>query len=186
MDHPPLDRLLAALFPSPAIGSEPQLSVVAVLDGARDERIYRAVYDSRLPYECLFAGDIPYELAQAAPYLVHLDPGAAFTRWLIEEGWGKSFGIFAWTRADTETLRRHFRRLLQIKDEDGRRLFFRYYDPRVLRLYLPTCTAAELHEVLGPLRRLLAEGPEGQVMAYEPGGKPLRIVEAMAGESPRV
>jgi hypothetical protein len=178
MDHPSFDRLMAALFPPPPEGGGPAPSVYAVLDGARDERIYRAVYDSRLEYECLFAGDLSYELALAAPYLVKLDARAAFTRWLLEEGWGKSFGIFAWTRADTETLRRHCRRLLQIKDEAGRRLFFRYYDPRVLRLYLPTCTAAELREVLGPLGRLLAEGPDGQVIAYEPGGRPLRIVEA--------
>jgi hypothetical protein len=188
MDKLPVDGLLSALFPpAPADGSAPP-SVYAVIDGARDERIYRAVYDSRLEHECLFAGEISYELALAAPYLVHLDaghaggdpqtPGAAFTRWLVEEGWGKSFGIFAWTRADLETMRRHCRRLLQVKDEGGRRLFFRYYDPRVLRLYLPTCTAGELREVLGPVGRLLAEGPEGQVISYEPGGRPLRITEA--------
>lgn len=175
MDHPPVDRLLAALFPPPQADAPP--SVYAVLDGARDERIYRAVYDSQLEYECLFAGELPYDLALAAPYLVRLDARAAFTRWLLEEGWGKSFGIFAWTRADTETLRRHFRRLLQIKDDDGRRLFFRYYDPRVLRVYLPTCTAAELREVLGPVGRLLCEGVERQVTAYEPGGRPLHSIE---------
>jgi hypothetical protein len=175
---PPVDALLAALFPPPpADGSAPP-SVYAVLDGARDDRIYRAVYDSRLDYECLFAGELSYEISLAAPYLVHLEARTAFTRWLIEEGWGKSFGIFAWSRADTETLRRHFRRLLQIMDEDGRRLYFRYYDPRVLRLYLPTCTADEVREVLGPVGRLLAEGPEGQVVSYEPGGRSLRVIEA--------
>lgn len=177
MTPPPVDRLLAALFP-PRTDDGAPTEVVAVLDGARDDRIHRAVYDSRLDYECLFAGEISYELALAAPYLIRLDARASFTRWLIEEGWGKSFGIFAWTRADMETLRRHFRRILQVRDEDGRKLFFRYYDPRVLHVYLPTCTAAELREVLGPIGRLLAEGPEGQVISYEPGGRPLRVVES--------
>jgi hypothetical protein len=178
---PPTDALLAALFPPPPADGGAPPSVYAVLDGARDERIYRAVYDSRLEYECLFAGQLNYEISLAAPYLVHLDARAAFTRWLIEEGWGKSFGIFAWTRADIETMRRHFRRLLQVKDEQGRRLFFRYYDPRVLRLYLPTCDVGELREVLGPIGRLLAEGPEGQVISYEAGGRPLRVSEATVG-----
>lgn len=177
METPALERLSAALFPPASRDDAAPPEVYAVLDGARDERIYRAVYDSRLEYECLFAGEISYDLAQAAPYLVHLDPRASFTRWLLEEGWGKSFGVFAWTRADIETMRRHCRRLLQVKDEGGRKLFFRYYDPRVLRLYLPTCTVAEAREVLGPVGRFLVEGAEGQVVSYEPGGRPLRIGE---------
>jgi len=177
-ETPRIDRLLAALFPPPREGGDPPPAVYAVLDGARDNRIYRAVYDSRLEYECLFAGELSHDLTLAAPYLVRLDVRSPFTRWLVEEGWGRSFGIFAWTRADTEALRRHFRRLLQIKDESGKKLYFRYYDPRVLRIYLPTCTAAELREVLGPVGRLLAEGPEGQVIAYEPGARQVRITEA--------
>jgi hypothetical protein len=170
-------RLLAALFPPAAEDGGPPPAVVAVLDGARDPRIYRALYDSRLEYECLFAGDLSYELALAAPYLVRLEAHAPLSRWLVEEGWGKSFGIFAWSRADFETLRRHFRRLLQVKDEQGNRLFFRYYDPRVLRTYLPSCTIAELREVLGPIGRLSLEGARGQIISYEPGGKPLRVLE---------
>ena len=34
-----------------------------------------------------------------------------------------------------DELRRHLRRFLLVKDESGRQLYFRYYDPRVLRLY---------------------------------------------------
>ncbi|MCC6558886.1 MAG: DUF4123 domain-containing protein [Polyangiaceae bacterium] len=177
MDQRALDRLLDALFPPPPEDGSPAPEVHAVLDGARDGRIYRAVYDSRLEHECLFSGDIPYDLAEAAPYLVRLARDAAFTRWVLAEGWGKSFGIFAWTRADLEALRRHFRRLLRVKDEAGRRLYFRYYDPRVLRVYLPTCTAEELREVFGPVGRLLAEGADGRVLTYAPGGRPLQVRE---------
>jgi hypothetical protein len=38
-----------------------------------------------------------------------------------------------------------------VRDERGNRLVFRYYDPRVLRVYLPTCTASELRRVFGPI-----------------------------------
>ncbi|WP_437683353.1 DUF4123 domain-containing protein [Sorangium sp. So ce131] len=176
MNPPSVERLLDALFALPE-DSSPAPSVYAVLDGARDSRIYRAVYDSRLEHECLFAGDIPYDLAEAAPYLVQLDRKARFTRWILEQGWGRSVGIFAWSRADLEALRRHFRRLLRVKDEAGRALYFRYYDPRVLRVYLPTCTAGELREIFGPVGRLLVEGAEGQLLSYAPGGKPLQVRE---------
>jgi hypothetical protein len=181
MDPALTDRLLAALFPPPPADQGPAPDVVAVLDGARDGRISRAVYQSGLEWECLFSGDIPHDLAEAAPYLVRLTRDAPFTRWLLEHGWGHSFGIFAWSRADTEALRRHFRRLLRVRDEQGRRLYFRYYDPRVLRRYLPTCTADELREVFGPAGCLLAEGEAGQVLSYSPGGRPLAIREIPLG-----
>jgi hypothetical protein len=177
MEPARVDRLLRALFPPPSSDRSAPPSVFAILDGARDERIYRAVYDSHLGYECLFAGTISYELALAAPYLVELRRDATFTRWLVEEGWGQSFGVLAWAHADLETMRRHCRRILQVKDEAGRRLFFRFYDPRVLRTYLPTCNVAELREVLGPATRMIAEGAAGEVVAYELGGRPLRVTE---------
>ena len=182
MEPSHLDRLLAALFPPPTTNGEAPPAVYAILDGARDERIYRAVYDSHLDHECLFAGELSYDLALAAPYLVELERDAAFTRWLLEEGWGQSFGVFAWSHTGLEAMRRHCRRTLQVKDEAGRRLFFRFYDPRVLRVYLPTCNAAELREVLGPVTRFVAEGPAGQVTSYELGGKPLRVTETHVGE----
>lgn len=180
MDTSPVDRLIEALFPEPLADGTPAPEVFAVLDGARDPRIYRAVYESRLDHECLFTGVIPYELAEAAPYLVHLTREAPFTRWALEQGFGRSFGIFAWSRADLETLRRHFRRLLRVKDDQGRSLYFRYYDPRVLRVYLPTCTAEELREIFGPVGRLLVEGEDGRLLSYAPGGKPLTIRELVA------
>lgn len=77
-----------------------------------------------------------------------------------------------------ETLRRHFRRLLHVRSEDGEKLYFRYYDPRVLRLYLPSCTSVELKEVFGPVGRFVLEGPEGQVMAYERGGRRIEVLES--------
>jgi hypothetical protein len=164
----PIAQLLDALFPPRPADGGPAPSLYTVVDGARDGRIYRAVYDSRMDYECLFSGDLSYELVEAAPYLVHLTREARFTHWLLEEGWGRSFGVFAWTLTDLESLRRHFRRLLQVRDAAGKKLYFRYYDPRVLRLYLPTCTPEERREVFGPVGRLLVESPAGEVLAFEP------------------
>jgi hypothetical protein len=66
-----------------------------------------------------------------------------------------------------ETLRRHLKGLLMVKDYKGRRLLFRYYDPRVLRVYLPTCWPAELEAVFGPVKAYLLEGAEeGTVVQY--------------------
>jgi hypothetical protein len=63
-----------------------------------------------------------------------------------------------------KNLRRHLRSFLRVTDEAGRRLIFRYYDPRVLRVYLPTCWPSELRDVFGPIDCFLMEGEDPMVL----------------------
>jgi hypothetical protein len=57
-------------------------------------------------------------------------------------------------------------------------LAFRYYDPRVLNAYLPTCTPQELKAVFGPLQAVIAETGDGQSLrAFEFGGATLHSRE---------
>lgn len=149
-------QALAALWP--AAGKGP--SVWAVLDGARDPRIYLALLESRLEFRCLYSGRLPRELEMVAPQLVELLPGHRLTERLLGEGAGQAWGVFM-QAADASNLRHHLRKFLKVEDEAGRRLIFRYYDPRVLRAYLPTCRHEELRQVFGPVAAFLAENAEG-------------------------
>jgi len=144
--------------------------VWAVLDGARDKRIYSAVVGCYTDNCCLYSGDLPSDLRFAAPYLVSLDPEDRTTRYLLKHAWGNSWGIFLRSTSSMETLRRHLKGMLIVKDPKGRRMLFRYYDPRVLRVYLPTCWPAELEQVFGPVKAYLVEGGEsGTVIQYRVG-----------------
>jgi hypothetical protein len=109
----------------------------------------------------LFAGNISPQLREVAPYLVRFDQGDALANFVLDHGWGNAWGIFFSSQASMETLRKHFRRFLRVTDESGRRLLFRYYDPRVLPIYLPTCTNEELTEIFGPVDRFVVEAEEG-------------------------
>lgn len=131
--------------------------VYMILDGARDRRIYADLMNSHLIYSCLYSGAIAYELEVAAPHLVQLELEDKSTRSLIERGWGKSWGIFLRSDARMERLRRHLRTFLTVKSWRGEQLLFRYYDPRILRVYLPTCTASELQTVYGPVKSYWTE-----------------------------
>ncbi len=140
--------------------------VYALLDAARDPRIFHAIGTSGLDYECLFSGKLPRVLAMAAPYIVSLDPDAEFTKMLLNQGWGSSWGVFASSDAGFEDLRKHFRKFLKVVDKStGKSLFFRFYDPRVLRVYLPTCSSDELRQVLEPVRRCFVERENPAEMA---------------------
>jgi len=131
--------------------------VWAVLDGARDRRIYGFLLDSYLNYSCLYAGALHPDLEVAAPYLVQLDFEDRYARRLIEQAWGNSWGIFLRADIRMERLRRHLRTFLVALGPNGKRLVFRYYDPRVLRVYLPTCVPAELATMFGPIDRFWTE-----------------------------
>jgi hypothetical protein len=148
-------RLMEELWKPSSRGDPPD--VYAVLDGARDPRVHREVEGSRLAHVCLFSGALAPELVETAPYLVHLAARATFTPKLFELAWGESWGLFARSRTGLEELRRHFRRLLRVRDEQGRHLHFRHYDPRVLRVYLPTCTREELEIFFGPVESFVVE-----------------------------
>jgi hypothetical protein len=150
----PLAGLLAQLWPPGETSRD--LEVSAILDSARDPRVHDLVR-RRLDALSLFEGDVHPRLARVAPYIVNLGRTSPFTRELLSLGWGRSWGVFVRSRAIVQDLRRHFRRLLVVRDERRKKLFFRIYDPRVLRVYLPTCTAAETEAVFGPIDSFVVE-----------------------------
>jgi hypothetical protein len=147
-------QIMLALWPAGDAAS--QASVWAILDCARDPQIYLALLASKLEFRCLYSGKLPRELEMVAPQLVELQPGNRLTAQLLDQGWGNSWGVLLRTQ-DPSNLRHHLRKFLTVQDEDGRRLLFRYYDPRVLRVYLPTCTPAELKQLFGPVQSWIVE-----------------------------
>jgi hypothetical protein len=128
----------------------------AILDGARDPRIRGWVLDTRAPRWCLYRGDLPPALESAAPWLVRL--GHAALEQFFARGWQNAWGTLLACETPSRELRRHLRRFLRARTEEGRILAFRYYDPRVLRAYLPTCTPEEISAFFGPISAFVAEG----------------------------
>jgi len=142
----------------------PTRDVWAILDGARNKSIYWMVRHSFLESTCLFSGDLSSELEQAAPYLIQLDRDDELVEQLVERGWADNWGVFFKSGTSLNKLRRHLREFLRVRDTSGKRLLFRYYDPRVLRIYLPTCTTTELRTVFGPIETFWAVAEDPSVM----------------------
>ena len=137
--------------------SEEDMNAYAILDGASVPNLRQKLYDLDPEHECLYRGELTPDMEEVAPYLIRLGPEEEFTRWVMAEGWGRHWGIYAVSRADLRTLRTHFRRFLMVHDSEGKPMYFRYYDPRVLRVYLPTCNAGELKTLFGPVQMYLVE-----------------------------
>ena len=145
------DAIIDRLF------NEEEGNIFAVLDGACIPDLRDVMHELDPEHCCLYRGELEPDMAEVAPYLVSLEPESEFTSWLIEEGWGNHWGIFVLTPADLKTMRNHFRKLLTVYDPNGKPMLFRYYDPRVLRVYLPTCNAEELAAIFGPINSYLLE-----------------------------
>ncbi|MEI8394317.1 MAG: DUF4123 domain-containing protein [Rhodospirillaceae bacterium] len=151
-------RLFQVLYPEPFNPEAPSF-LYAVLDAARDPAIYRALYDheGEVPIRCLYQGDLAQELSEVAPYLVQLDREAPFTAWLLENSWGNSWGILARSPELFDEVRRHFRKFTIVSTEAGKSLLFRFYDPRVLRNFLPIATPDQVQQLFGVIEKYVLE-----------------------------
>lgn len=156
MADAPIEQLTQRLWPR---GDDE--NTYALLDGARSPEVQAWINASGLVSRCLYIGDLDPALARVAPYIVRLPRSAQATRALIERAWGDSWGVFLRSSASMDALHRHFRRILRVQDERGVRMLFRFYDPRVLRLYLPTCLPAELDQVFGAVELFVTESEDG-------------------------
>src|SRR5215204_1540947 len=101
----------------------------AILDGASIPDLRQRLYEMQPAHYCLFRGDRPPDVMEVAPYVVYLEPGSKFADWVLTEGFGKHWGIFAHSRHSIKEMRRHFRALVTVYDETGKPMIFRFYDP---------------------------------------------------------
>jgi len=141
-----------------------ELNVYAVLDGASVNNLQTSLHILHPEYACLYRGELKPDMAQVAPYLVRLEPGSQFTDWVAVDGWGKHWGVFLRSTDQLAAVRRHLRSLLVVHDPDGQPLKFRFYDPRVMRVFLPTCNAEQLASFFGPIDSFLLEDESGNTL----------------------
>ena len=138
----------------------------AILDASHDPAILKALLDSKCEFCPLFQGELAIQLSPFVPYVVPLPPHSPLLPILLKNGWGKSWGIYLTSNATPADLLTLLRRHLPARLPDGRTSLLRFYDPRVLRVLLPSCTPLQLCHLFGPptlpigLYVLEAEEPE--------------------------
>jgi hypothetical protein len=150
----------------------------AILDAARDPVILaRLVMDCKEEYQSLYEVEEGAKLVAFAPYLVALPRELAFLETLVRDGWGKSWGIYLTCDKPFEDVRKHLRRFLTVELETSEKVLFRFYDPRVLRVFLPGCTPEEAVEFFGPIREFALEGEEPTlIVEYRNSGAVVKSV----------
>lgn len=131
-----------------------------ILDGASVPDLPVKLYELKPPNYCLYRGELEPDMTYVAPYLVHVLPDSPFAKWLLKECWGKHWGIFMQSAVSLVGMRKHFRSLLIVNDAAGNPMLFRFYDPRVLLSFLPTCNDIELKRFFGRINFYYAESDD--------------------------
>jgi hypothetical protein len=153
-------------------------NVYAVIDGASCENLLRKLDELAPENCCLYAGDLEADLKEVAPHLVFLKEDDLFTKWLLANFFGKAWCIFARSTADFSTVRKHFRTFLMVKSPEGETLYFRYYDPRVLSIYLPTTNEEERNIVFGPISAYYCETLSREFIQFRQNAGQIQVISS--------
>jgi hypothetical protein len=138
---------------------KPYITHYLLLDAARMLSEMDTAQEMNTDFVSLYKGGPEQHLSSVAPYLFACNNHEKFENW-IAENVGKSWGIFVTCNADMEDMCYHFRKFLKVKTEDLQQLYFRFYDPRVLRIFLPTCDRKQIVEFFGPVQAFICEQDE--------------------------
>ena len=122
-----------------------------LLDGARVDAALDNIRKNNEDHACLYKGKSEQALAGQAPYLFTFSEKIHVGMEYLQHGWQDHWGILFDTSYPIEAMINHFRKFLIVQTEDFKELYFRFYDPRVLRLFLPTCDSKQLKEFFGPI-----------------------------------
>lgn len=132
-------------------------SLFALVDGAWVPELSSMLTGSPARSVCLLPGELSSEVSEVSPYLIQLDNTPKLSRWLIDQGSGRPWGILFITQALFRVVRQHTRSLLHAFGPQGEPLLLRFYDPRVLRALLTDCDQRQLTELFGPIECFLIE-----------------------------
>ena len=144
-----------------------------LMDAARDPEIVRLLTALSLPAQPL--GDLLAVSGQAAhaPCLIELgqagssaerNESSAFVEAFLNAGWGNNWGIFFASSSPLQDVFRHFSDFFPTTPDDRRKVNLRFYDPRVLRAFLPTCEPQEIDTIFGPVASYLVEAERSDTL----------------------
>jgi len=105
----------------------------------------------------LFIGKTGELMDSVAPYLCPTDLDEDDFMKFLSDASSINWGILIHSEYTFKELHHHLRKFLYVKTEQGKKLYFRYYDPSVLPTFLRTCDQEQLDEFFGSVTAFLCK-----------------------------
>lgn len=123
-----------------------------LLDGAQIDNLLRQIYQLYEFPEChvLYLGTRYQPLSDVGPVLTRLIPNSRLEQHFFEH-WQHTAGIWLESDASEPELVEHLRSLVHAGLRSGVTVLLRYYDPRILRRWLPELPSDQRDRVMGPI-----------------------------------
>jgi Domain of unknown function (DUF4123) len=133
------------------------LRLYAIVDAAGNSEALDYLYEQdTLSFDCLFPGDIEPEIFEVAPFLIDLEAQEETLEWLLKS-WGQSWFVFLHSPNSLEQLQIHLRQFTQVRTPDEEVVWFRFYDPRVMRTAIPLLTSNQAEAFFEGVETFLCE-----------------------------
>lgn len=128
-----------------------------LIDGALWKSDLDKAKNENKTFRSLYRGEMAESLAKNAPYLFEVEAGGRFEKWIKEQDPVERRVTWLQSDATLDELRKHLRRFLRMKKEDGGMIYFRFYDPLVLTVVLPHLTEPQRKEFFKEINHIYIE-----------------------------
>lgn len=126
-------------------------------------------------FDSLFAGSLATELADVGPYLGRLKSFAQDIEKAVENLLAIQIGTLLVAEHGPHDnpsqafaqLHRHLRKFNIVQDPNGKQLFFRYYDPRLIYDVLQALDRQQVNEFFGPINALVVTQAGGRTITMK-------------------
>lgn len=148
-----------------------ELKTYAIIDAAAEPTCFEMFQQLDPERSCLYEPPLEPDVAELAPYLVLVNDDVE--NWLQQSS--SPWGIYLTSYVPLVLLRQHLRQSLQVfVPGDPQPQLFRFYDPRIIWLYLDAITDEEIYHFLGPVVSITTPSPDTREDDYQEQRKPFR------------
>jgi len=122
-----------------------------------DTDINMLFLDEKIIYKSLFRGSTGEKLWSVAPYLVDISSNEKLVKQIKEMNPVERRVMWLSSSLNIDELRKHLRRFLRMKKEDGDYIYFRFYDPFVANTVFPNLSHEQAVQFFEKIDYLIAD-----------------------------